>query len=152
MEQHKDILKEVNRNDGITVPDGYFQDFAASMIASLPEYQPTVKVKPTLWLRIKPYAYMAAMFAGIFCMMKMFDMMRNPSSRLNIDNYPALTATLEENQEVPYSIVVDLNQYEILEDIYNDGFSADELFSAGDSIDMTGDIDNSGSYKLPTSI
>ena len=33
----KDILTKVDRNDGMTVPDGYFDDFAAKMMASLPE-------------------------------------------------------------------------------------------------------------------
>ncbi len=32
----KDILEKVNRNDGMTVPDGYFDDFATRMAASLP--------------------------------------------------------------------------------------------------------------------
>ena len=32
----KDILEKVNRNDGMTVPDGYFDDFASRMAASLP--------------------------------------------------------------------------------------------------------------------
>ena len=32
----KDILTKAARNDGMTVPDGYFDDFAARMAASLP--------------------------------------------------------------------------------------------------------------------
>ena len=35
----KDILTKAARNDGMTVPDGYFDDFAARMAASLPEME-----------------------------------------------------------------------------------------------------------------
>ncbi len=48
----KDILEKVNRNDGMTVPDGYFDDFAARMAASLPEREwekPAPRVMPCLW-------------------------------------------------------------------------------------------------------
>ena len=45
----KDILEKVNRNDGMTVPDGYFDDFATRMAASLPEMEwekPSAHVVP----------------------------------------------------------------------------------------------------------
>lgn len=149
MKQHNDILKEIGGNDGIAAPEGYFEDFAKKMAASLPEMPSAAAVKPTLWVRIKPYTYMAAMFAGIFCMMKMFDMMRHPSADMTIDNYPALTATLE-NQDVPYTIVDDFNQYEIMDDIYNEGFSADDLFLSEDSLTMSeNSIEEQGNYRLP---
>ena len=41
---------------------------------SLPQVEITrVDERPTLWTRLRPYAYMAAMFAGIWCMMKVFN-------------------------------------------------------------------------------
>lgn len=138
MKQQNDILKEVNRNDGFTVPEGYFEDFAAAMEARLPERQKAPA--PSLWVRVKPYVYMAAMFAGIFCMMKMFSMMRDTSTDLNIENYPALTATLE-NSDAPIEVLDDLNQYEILNDIYDEGFTADDIFVVDDSVGNEEEID-----------
>ncbi len=52
------------------VPDGYFEQFHEQLMNSLPgmvpEATPTTKV--TLMARIKPWLYMAAMFAGIIFM------------------------------------------------------------------------------------
>ncbi|MBR5639821.1 MAG: hypothetical protein IKW83_08670 [Muribaculaceae bacterium] len=39
---------------------------------SLPEVQITEEEKPTLWVRLRPFVYMAAMFAGIWLMMNIF--------------------------------------------------------------------------------
>lgn len=145
MDNSNDILKKVRHNDGIIIPEGFLDKFAADMMASLPETGSHATVAPTLWLRLKPYVYMAAMFAGIFCMMKMFSMMRNPSADLNIDNYPVLTATLE-NTDTPVEVVDDINQFEILDDMYNDGFSASDIFSDEDSVAMESEEAN---FNLP---
>ena len=81
-EKKSDILTSINRRDGMTVPDGFFESFAERMASELPS-RPEAEVTPvasrpkTLWGSIRPYVYMAAMFAGIWCMLKMFTMM-NP--------------------------------------------------------------------------
>ena len=52
------------------VPDGYFDQFHEQLMNSLPEMVPeaTPTTKVTLMARIKPWLYMAAMFAGIIFM------------------------------------------------------------------------------------
>lgn len=52
------------------VPDGYFEQFHEQLMNSLPEMVPeaTPTTKVTLMARIKPWLYMAAMFAGIIFM------------------------------------------------------------------------------------
>jgi len=43
------------------------------MAAMLPDVEITpTDVKPSMWERVKPYAYLAAMFAGVWCMMSVF--------------------------------------------------------------------------------
>ena len=37
MKEENSILAKVNHRDGLTVPDGYFADFAASMADKLPK-------------------------------------------------------------------------------------------------------------------
>lgn len=67
------LFDKVGRNHGMKVPEGYFDDFTRAMMESLPAYPEKPKAaKLTMWQRIKPYVYMAAMFAGIWCMMKVF--------------------------------------------------------------------------------
>lgn len=72
MDKKSDILTKVGKDAGFKVPEGYFADFADKMAASLPEKQIKIERKPTRWMRIRPYVYMAAMFAGVWCMMYIF--------------------------------------------------------------------------------
>lgn len=72
MEKKTPILDEIGRKHGMKVPENYFADFAGKMADSLPEREIPLPEQPTLWLRVKPWIYMAAMFAGIWLMMKMF--------------------------------------------------------------------------------
>jgi len=109
----KDILEKVNRNDGMTVPDGYFDDFATRMAASLP---------PMDWEN--PYVYLAAMFMGVWCMMKMFDMMRPDTRGLNLDNNPVITAAVGNDYFFNDYVIThgDMSEYQLMEDLYETGY------------------------------
>lgn len=122
----KDILNKVNRNDGMTVPEGYFEDFAAKMTASLPEREwEKPKVLPrSVWQRVRPYIYLAAMFMGVWCMMKMFDLMRSDSYGLSIENNPVMTAALGNDHFINDYFIneCDVNDYQLMQDLYETGF------------------------------
>ena len=67
------IKQKYGKDSGFKVPDNYFEDFNKKMVAMLPDVEITpVDIKPTMWQRLKPLAYMAAMFAGVWCMMSVF--------------------------------------------------------------------------------
>lgn len=124
-----DILKKVDRNDGMTVPEGYFESFAERMAASLPEMEwekpASARVMPrSVWQKIRPYVYMAAMFMGVWCMMKMFDMMRTDSQGLSFDNNPVIAAAMGNEYFVDdyMSTQSDLNDYQLFEDLYETGY------------------------------
>ncbi len=74
MKTENDILSRIGRRDGMTVPEGFFEDFAMRMEQELPYRSDAEKVevmpRRTVWERVRPYVYMAAMFAGIWCMLK----------------------------------------------------------------------------------
>lgn len=128
-----DILKKINRRDGITVPDGYFEQLNRRIMAQLPELPAEEEPRrSSLWLKIRPYAYMAAMFGGIYCMMQLFDIIRHPKTDLNIESFPALTATLSNgsSQEIIYQI----DDYDIIEEMINAGVTPDDLYFNDDSI------------------
>lgn len=144
----KDILNKVNRNDGMTVPDGYFEDFAARMTASLPEREwekPEPKVLPrSVWQRVRPYVYLAAMFMGVWCMMKMFDLMRTDSSGLSIENNPVMTAAIGNDHFINDYFINEgeINDYQLMEDLYETGFDPaayDEALMDGETADRTAD-------------
>ncbi len=129
MKEEKDILSKVNRSTGMTVPDGYFADFASRMKEALPEKQsePEVVTKTT-WQKIRPYAYLAAMFAGVWCMMKMFSMMLSGTpADINIDNNSMLVSALTDVTFVEDYYLQSMDDYDIMMDIYEDGFTTDEI-------------------------
>lgn len=88
--KEKDILEKVGGKTGYTVPPHYFDDFRSKMMENLPEYKVAEQPKLTAWQKVKPYLYMAAMFAGIWCMMKMFHTIS--STDLSLDNPPQSVA------------------------------------------------------------
>lgn len=130
-------MKKINRNDGMTVPEGFFEDFAAKMEAMLPERpeaeQPRRIEHRTTWQRIRPYVYMAAMFAGIWCMLKMFTMMGPGNIDLSIDKNHILTDALSDDNFVYEYIIDDLNDSELFDEMYNDSIAVED-FTPVDSL------------------
>ena len=74
MKQEDSTLQQkYGKDSGFKVPENYFDDFNKRMKAMLPDVEITpVDIKPTMWQRLKPLAYLAAMFAGVWCMMTVF--------------------------------------------------------------------------------
>lgn len=79
--EQPDILSQIGRRDGFKVPEGYFESFNKRMLESLPEPKLTPQLKPGTWVRIRPYVYLAAMFAGIWCTMRIFNDLSGQGSR-----------------------------------------------------------------------
>lgn len=86
MNTEHNILEKVGHQTGYTVPEGYFDSVRSKILLNLPEYEEAKPESISRWRKIQPYIYMAAMFAGIWCMMKMFHMISSPD--LSLDNPP----------------------------------------------------------------
>lgn len=68
MEKEDKIIDKVGGRRPFSVPEGYFDNLTDGIMAALPQ-EDSVKQIPvavTPWMRIKPYIYMAATFAGMF--------------------------------------------------------------------------------------
>lgn len=91
-------LKEKYGNDpGFRIPEGFFEEKFREISVSLPEAPAKAPaMRLTRWQRVRPYVYLAAMFAGIWCMMKMFHTMSS-SSDISLDNPPAVVAEVMES-------------------------------------------------------
>ncbi|MDE6427459.1 MAG: hypothetical protein K2K59_00720 [Muribaculaceae bacterium] len=116
------------RRAGMTVPEGYFDSFAERMMAQLPADEPQVVELPrrSLWSTVRPYVYMAAMFAGIWLMMNMFSWfgpvkapMQSPASPQSL--LAELVATPQSEGYVA-DYVSDISDYALYDDLYNSGF------------------------------
>ena len=107
------ILNKYGKDPGFKVPENYFEDFNKRMVEMLPDVEITpVDVKPTMWQRIKPLVYMAAMFAGVWCMIQVFSNFTNSG---NLDSVRAVAEKLQDDKEnVDDFIMSGVSDYEIL--------------------------------------
>lgn len=66
MKEEEAILRKVGTKNPFTVPEGYFEGLTSDVMNHLPEKEASVLLQkePTLWEKVKPWVYMAAMFAG----------------------------------------------------------------------------------------
>ena len=160
-DSQSNIIDEITRNgDGMTVPEGYFEDFAVKMSGQLPFREeldtPVVQQKQpknNAWLRMRPYVYMAAMFAGAWCLLKMFSLMSPAAGEASIDNYPALSRALENEQFIDEYIMDCVSTYDMLEESYKNNLdSTDEDFALDYEFPLTEDNTSSETpaYRLPT--
>ena len=107
------ILNKYGKDSGFKVPENYFEDFNKKMAEMLPDVEITpVDIKPTMWQRIKPLVYMAAMFAGVWCMIQVFSNFTNSG---NLDSVRAVAEKLQDDKEnVDDFIMSGVSDYDIL--------------------------------------
>lgn len=127
----KEILNQAAHDTGMTVPEGYFEKFQQKMIAELPEIAFEQTGKPIImehswWKRVRPYVYMAAMFAGIWCMMKMFDIIK-PTADLSIDAHPAVASAINNDEFFNNYIAPSFDQSELYDELYDEGFDTTQF-------------------------
>lgn len=114
MKQDNDILSKIGRKSGYKVPEGYFEQFSERMAEKLPEREILAPEEPTFLQRIKPYIYMAAMFAGIGLMVRVFV---GPQ----VERVDALTASVEAEEEMIEDYMISsIDDYTIFETLYAD--------------------------------
>ena len=67
------ILQKMGKKNPFTVPENYFEDFTQELMDKLPAKEVVLQAEaPTLWQRVKPWLYMAAMFCGIMLSVRIF--------------------------------------------------------------------------------
>lgn len=66
MKEEDILLKKLGKEDSFKVPGGYFENLTSEVMNKLPEKEKVVfKEEPvSIWTRLKPLLYMAAMFVG----------------------------------------------------------------------------------------
>ena len=136
METRHDILEKAGHQTGYTVPEGYFDSVRSKIMANLPEYQEAQPEKISMWTKVQPYIYMAAMFAGIWCMMKMFHMMT--SADLSLDNPPEsiALAMADADHSEWYAPTDNAEVFMIEDDICSQYSSFDDFKEDFDSTDI----------------
>ena len=92
--EETDLLKRCGTENPFTVPEGYFERFTEQLMEKLPEREAQPAPKLTLWTRVKPWVYMAAMFCGLMLSVRMFVGEKQSQS-------PAATSEMTDFTEVP---------------------------------------------------
>ena len=108
------ILEKYGKDPGFKVPENYFTEFNQRMTEMLPDVEITpVDVKPTLWQRVRPLVYMAAMFAGVWCMMQVFGHFTNQG---NLDGVRAVAEKLVDDKNTADEFIMSgsVSEYDIL--------------------------------------
>lgn len=117
MKQEEELLNKYGKDSGMRVPEGYFPDLQKNIMDSLPGYKkPERVVELSRWQRIKPYVYLAAMFCGIWLMMKVFHTATQPMS-MSLDNPPeALVELLDGRTSHDFNYLPFVNDYDFDEE------------------------------------
>lgn len=125
MEKEQNNLDRFKGKNPFTVPDGYMEDLTAHIMNQLPE-KPNVEAKKVSMIdRIRPWLYMAAVFAGLGLFFKAIvgiDGERSSSDTL-------LVQSQEDVSEMKKDILETENEefLEYLEAQYTDYLLAEEL-------------------------
>lgn len=132
MKEEKDILKTIGRSDGMTVPDGYFADFAKRMAAELPERPElaamgVARAPRTLWARVKPYVYMAAMFAGVWCMLKMFTSVAGSQQLTPMESNPVMAEAFGNEDFMNTYVYDEFSDRDVMDQMLEDGLDPDSI-------------------------
>lgn len=131
MKKDDNILSKLPHHDGMTVPDGYFADFSRRMADALPPRPELAMMgapEPprTRWQQMRPYIYLAAMFAGVWCMLKMFTILTS-SSPMPLDANPVIAEAISNDTFVNEYVISDLSQWDIYDDLMDDGIAPDSI-------------------------
>ena len=123
MKEKNDILSTIGKDSGFKVPENYFSDFAEKMAKSLPDQEIQPIPQPTRWQRVRPFVYMAAMFAGIWCMIQIFN---GISSKDKGIYNPEIVAGFQNEANVDdFMLHGDISEYDIL--TYEDSVAAEDF-------------------------
>lgn len=107
------ILDKLGKDPGFKVPENYFADFNSKLIESLPEVKITEEVKPSMWLKVRPFVYMAAMFAGIWLMMNIFTVGKKSSATMQ-QRKAQISAGLENEKNAEEFIDYGFSEYDYM--------------------------------------
>lgn len=125
----KDILDILDHRSGETVPEGYFDSFRSRMKLELPERRweyegesvDEAKGGRKLWTKLRPYVYMAAMFAGVWLMLQLFTMLTGTGRLQPMDSNPVLAEALDNDAFLEQFVYDDFDSWDIVDEMVEDG-------------------------------
>ncbi len=79
MKEEDTLLKKIGKDNSFKVPDGYFANLTSEVMNRLPaEETNTIAESPvSMWTKVKPLLYLAAMFVGAALIIRSFSVDNN---------------------------------------------------------------------------
>ena len=116
MKEEDNILKKVGTDNSFKVPEGYFENITSEIMGKLPEKEKvTVAVKEaTMWTRMKPLLYLAAMFIGAALIIRVVSVNMDSNTEKSTAETEVITdqmidAAVDKTMMDDYSLYVYLN-------------------------------------------
>lgn len=72
MKEEKELFQKIGKENPFKVPEGYFENLTQQVMERLPEKEPQPTQEISMWERVKPWVYMAAMFVGLMFTVQVF--------------------------------------------------------------------------------
>ncbi len=117
----QDILSKLGKDSGFKIPENYFEEFTSKMDKIIPEHEIIPEIRPTIWNKLRPYIYLTAMFAGIWCMMWIFNDIADTSAD-NRYNSTIVAGFQYEDNINEFILHGDISEYDIY--TYEDSVAA----------------------------
>lgn len=111
MKKKENILDSIGGKSGYKVPENYFENLSARITQQLPEREAPKPEVVTTWQKLRPYIYMAAMFAGIWLMVQVFVA---PA----VEAEKEMTATIEQEEDIEEYMLYSMDEYTVFETFY----------------------------------
>jgi hypothetical protein len=119
-----DKLKE--RRNPFRVPDGYFEHFTGDMMRRLPEVSVERVKEISIYNRVKPWLYMAAVFAGLIIL---FNVLNKTAGTSSEDRGLLEKNTLSVLPSTPGSEAEENDEFlEYIEDMYADKYALSYIY------------------------
>ena len=116
MKEEDNILKKVGTGNSFKVPEGYFENITSEIMGKLPEKEKVaVEVKETtMWTRMKPLLYLAAMFIGAALIIRVVSVNMDSDKGSNVAETEIVTdqmidVAVDKTMMDDYSLYVYLN-------------------------------------------
>ncbi len=122
MEKKYSEIDKIGNKTPFRVPEGYFDQLNDQIKEKLSNVEVEKPQTINLWGRIKPWVYMAAMFAGIALMFKVFKGDFDKSSQVAECVYQKEINQSHLFEEECYNEVYDYFEYQAIEQSYREAF------------------------------
>ena len=122
MEKEKSTLDELMSRQPFRVPEGFFEGFAEELMSRLPDK--TVSEEPekiSIFTRMKPFLYLAAMFVGAMIMINIIGQKKagSPENDKGTPDSAGLVSSVND----PAGINEDAEFLEYIEEMYVDKYA-----------------------------